>query len=215
MLSRPVVFIVDDDPAVRCALERVLHGRGCEVRAFGSAREFLLAYDPTPAGCIILDLVLPETDGLEVQEHLAAMGCRHPILFLTGHGDIPACVRAIKAGALNFLDKPVEDAQLLRALDEALAIDAEQRRLGSFRSAAEHRLETLTPREREVIDHVVAGRLNKQIAADLGVVEDTVKMHRARAMQKLGVRSVAELARLLLRTLPTRDGGGISRHNGT
>jgi FixJ family two-component response regulator len=197
--DQAVVFVVDDDPAVRRTLERMLRAKGCEVRTFGSASEFLGAHDLKPAGCIILDLALPGMDGLELQRRLAAEGCRTPIVFLTAQGDIPTSVRAIKAGAVNVLDKPVEKAHLLRALDEALDIDAAQRQMGSVRSAAEHRLGTLTARERQVLEHVVAGRLNKQIAADLGVVEDTVKMHRGRAMRKLGVRSLAELVRFMLR----------------
>jgi FixJ family two-component response regulator len=195
----PVVFIVDDDIAERHALERMLDARDCEVRAFGSAHEFLAAHRSEPAGCIILDLALPGIDGLRLLECLAAEGCHSPIIFLAWHGDIPTSVRAIKAGAVNVLDKPVEKAQFLGAIDEALDIDAARRHLGSVLSTAEHLLGTLTPREREVLEHVVAGRLNKQIAADLGVVEDTVKMHRARVMRKLGVRSLAELVRFMLR----------------
>jgi FixJ family two-component response regulator len=197
MLGRPIVFVVDNDPAVRAALEGTLHARGCEVRAFGSAEEFLAAHHAA-AECIILDLALSTIDGLQVQERLAAEGCHSPIIFLTAYEDIPTSVRAIRAGALDVLAKPVERAQLLRALDEALSLYAEQHRLRSVLSAAEHRLRTLTPRERQVLEYVVAGRLNKQIAADLGVVEDTVKMHRARAMRKLGVRSLAELVHFML-----------------
>lgn len=201
--DRPVVFLVDDDAAVRRALERMLQARSCEIRAFGSALDFLAAHDSEAAGCIILDLALPGMDGLQIQERLTAGGCHSPIIFLTGQADIPTSVRAIKAGALNVLDKPVEKSQLLRAFDEALDIDAAQRQIGSALSAAEHRLGTLTPRERQVLEHVVSGRLNKQIAAELGVVEDTVKMHRGRAMRKLGVRSLADLVRFMLRASRT------------
>lgn len=195
MSNPPVIYIVDDDPSVRRALERLLQARPCRVRAFGSAAEFLAAHDPEPAGCIILDLALPELSGLEVQEYLMAIGCHRPVIFLTGNGDIATSVRAMKVGAVNFLTKPVESLKLFCALQEALDIDARQRRADSLRIMLEQRLKTLTRRERQVLEQVVAGRLNKQIAADLGTVEKTIKVHRARVMQKMGVRSLAELVR--------------------
>jgi FixJ family two-component response regulator len=201
MCSPPVVYIVDDDPGMRRALERLLQnqplpGQPCSVRAFGSATEFLAEqHDPDQAGCIILDLMLPELSGLEVQECLLLTGCHRPVIFLSGKGDIAASVRAMKVGAVDFLTKPVETAKLLGALQEALDIDARRREARSQCVTFDKRLSTLTPREHQVFEQVVAGRLNKQIAADLGTVEKTIKVHRARVMQKMGVRSLAELIR--------------------
>jgi FixJ family two-component response regulator len=193
---RATVFIVDDDAEVRRALGRLLNSATYEAREFGSATEFLAAHDPEPAGCIILDLAMGDFGGLEVQASLAAAGCRRPIIFLTGNGSIESSVTAIRAGAVNFLTKPVGDQDLFAAIEEALRIDAAERQKGVFRVALEGRLGTLTPRERQVLDRVVAGRLNKQIAADLGIVEKTTKVHRARVMHKMGARSLAELVRL-------------------
>lgn len=191
-----VVFIVDDDAEVRRALGRVLRSAAYQIRSFGSAADFLAAHDPGIVGCVILDLAMPELNGLEVQAALASSGCHRPIIFLTGNGSIATSVCAMRAGAVNFLTKPVENNELFAAVEEALKIDVAQRRIGSQRHAAAQRLGTLTPRERQVLDHVVAGRLNKQIAADLGTVEKTIKVHRARVMQKMGTRSLAELVRL-------------------
>lgn len=191
-----VVFIVDDDAEVRRALGRVLRSAAYMIRPFGSAVEFLAAHDPQIAGCVILDLAMPELNGLEVQAALASSGCRRPIIFLTGNGSIATSVSAMRAGAVNFLTKPVDNGELFAAVEEALRIDVAERSIVSHRCAAVERLGTLTPRERQVLDHVVAGRLNKQIAADLGTVEKTVKVHRARVMQKMGTRSLAELVQL-------------------
>src|SRR5262245_30981225 len=185
-LPPATVFVVDDDAEVRRALGRLLRSAGYETRTFGSAIEFLAAHDPEPAGCIILDLAMPELDGLEVQASLAASGCRRPIIFLTGNGSIPMTVMAIKAGPVNFLTKPVEDRKLFAAVEEALRIDAAERQRGSLHHDVAERLGTLTPRERQVLERVVAGRFNKQIAADLGTVEKTIKVHRARVMHKMG-----------------------------
>jgi FixJ family two-component response regulator len=196
MSRLPVVFAIDDDAVWRRAIQRLLSGRHFEVRVFGTAADFLAVHDPQAAGCILLDFALPEMDGLELQECLLARGCRLPIIFVSGRADVLTSVCAMRAGALNFLTKPVRESQLLHALDEALEIDAAQRRLSSARSTRARRLARLTPRERQVLDYVVAGRMNKQIAADLGTVEQTVKVHRARVMRKLGVRSLAELVRL-------------------
>jgi FixJ family two-component response regulator len=192
-----VVYIVDDDPEVRRALSRLLRAAGHSTRAFGSASEFLVSGEARlSAGCIILDLAMPGLSGLELQECLSASGCHRPIIFLTGNGDISKSVRAMKAGAVNFLTKPVDDQELLGAVDEALRVDADERAAWSTRLSVSERLNTLTPRERQVFDQVVAGRLNKQIAAELGIVEKTIKVHRARVMRKMHAASLVDLVHL-------------------
>ena len=193
-----VVYIVDDDPEVRRALGRLLRASGFATRAFGSAREFLGSEEArlSSAGCIILDLAMPELNGLELQQCLTAAGCRRPIIFLTGNGDISKSVRAMKAGAVNFLTKPVDVGELLGAVEEALRVDAEERAVRDTRHVISSRLSKLTPRERQVFDGVVAGRLNKQIAAQLGIVEKTIKVHRARVMRKMQAGSIVELVHL-------------------
>jgi FixJ family two-component response regulator len=193
----PEVCVVDDDPEIQRALARLLRSAGYNTRAFGSGTELLVSGGAlTSAGCIILDVVLPGVDGLELQERLVASGCARPIIFLTGHGDIPMSVRAMKAGAVDFLTKPVDSQELLTAVDEALRLDAAQRAVFSTRSVVAERLNTLSPRERQVLEQVVAGRLNKEIAAELGIVEKTIKIHRARVMRKMRAASLVELLRL-------------------
>jgi FixJ family two-component response regulator len=192
-----VLFIVDDDPEVRRALARLLRAAGYTTRAFGSASEFLVSGEARhTAGCIILDLAMPGLNGLELQQCLIASGCHRPIIFLTGNGDISKSVRAMKAGAVNFLTKPVDDRELFAAVEEALALDAADRAAWDTRHAVAERLNKLTPRERQVFEQVVAGRLNKQIAAELGIVEKTIKVHRARVMRKMNATSLVELVRL-------------------
>jgi FixJ family two-component response regulator len=191
------VFIVDDDSGVTRALSRLLKSRGYETQSFTSSREFLEQHDAARPGCAVLDLSMPDLDGLELQQALTREGAvPRPIIFLTGHGDIPTSVQAIKAGAVDFLTKPVRDSALLGAIAQAEKLDARSRIAHAELSAIRKRLSSLTPREREVLGHVVAGRLNKQIAGDLGVVEKTIKVHRARMMRKMNVRTVADLARL-------------------
>ena len=193
----PVVHVVDDDPDVQRALSRLLRAAGYDTRTFGSGEELLDSAEVLmSSGCIILDLVLPGEDGLEVQDRLAASGCDRPIVFLTGYGDISKTVRAMKAGAVNFLTKPVDSRELLTAVEEALRVDAVRRVASNTRSVVSKRLSTLTPRERQVLDHVVAGRMNRQIAAELGIVERTIKIHRARVMRKMRAASLVELLRL-------------------
>ena len=192
----PTICIVDDDLAALTGLSRLLRSAGFAVAAFSSSREFLERHDPDAHGCLILDLAMPELDGLELQQVLAAGGGALPIVFLTGHGDIPKSVRAMKAGADDFLTKPVRDADLLEAVRAAVERDRLQRQARADAAEIAQRLATLTPRERQVLEHVVAGQLNKQAAADLGIVEKTVKVHRARVMRKMKVQSVAELVRL-------------------
>lgn len=195
----PTVFVVDDDAPVRRSISRLLHTAGFAVAAFASAEEFLAQYDPGISGCLVLDVAMPALNGLELQQMLAKAGSRLPIIFLTGQGNIPKSVQAMKHGASDFLTKPVDDEDLLAAVRVAIAKDRARRRERAELSEIRARLSTLTPREREVLEYVVAGKLNKQIAGDLGTVEQTVKVHRAHVMQKMRVQSVAELVRLMER----------------
>jgi FixJ family two-component response regulator len=194
--SKPTVFVVDDYAPVRRSISRLLRGAGFFVAAFSSAEEFLARYDPQVLGCLVLDVAMPAVNGLELQRILAKAGSLMPIIFLTGHGDIPKSVQAMKHGASDFLTKPVNDEDLIAAVRAAIAKDRARRREQAELSKIRARLATLTPREREVLEYVVAGKLNKQIAGDLGTVEQTVKAHRAHIMQKMKVHSVAELVRL-------------------
>lgn len=191
-----VVYLVDDDPGVLKALSRLLRTEGYAVQPFASAKEFLSAHDPLVSGCVVLDMLLPNIDGLELQQVLLASDCERFIIFVTGHGDIDTSVRAMKAGAVDFLTKPFNDEDLLAAVRKAIARDGQARRVRSELQSIRLRMNRLTPREHEVMQHVVAGRLNKQIAADLGIAEKTIKVHRARAMEKMGVASLAELVRI-------------------
>lgn len=190
------VFVVDDELPVLKALERLLGAAGLVVSTFRDPAEFLAAHDEDVPGCVLLDLAMPTLDGMTLQQELAASGQPRAIVFLTGHGDIEAGIRAMKAGAVDFLTKPVSDDVLLDALHRAIEKDRLWREERAERKAVEHRIETLTRREREVMELVTVGRLNKQIAAELGTVEKTVKVHRARMMEKMGVRSVAALVHL-------------------
>lgn len=191
-----IVFVVDDDADVCRALQRVLRAGAYETRTYVSPTEFLMSHDLSLAGCVVLDLVMPEMDGLEVQACLAAGGCQRPVIFMSGHGSIATSVAAMRAGAVTFLTKPVGRGELFAAVDEGLRIDAVRRSRYMLQREIAERLATLTPRERQVLAHVVVGRLNKQIAAELGTVEKTIKVHRARVMQKMGVRTLAQLVRV-------------------
>ena len=190
------VFVVDDDEAVRKAVSRLLRSAGIAAVVFASPREFLAQYNPATPGCLVLDMAMPDLDGLQLQTALTEKGCILPIIFLTGHGDVSKSVQAMKQGAFDFLSKPVKDKDLLTAVRAAIERDivarGEQAKLSEIRAL----LDTLTPREREVLEHVVSGKLNKQIAGDMVITEATVKMHRAHVMTKMKVQSVAELARL-------------------
>lgn len=190
------VFLVDDDTQVLKALSRLMRSRGYDVRPYVSPQEFLADHDPAIPGCAILDLSMPGADGLELQRVMAAAGCHRPVIFLTGRGSIMTSVRAMKAGAIDFLTKPVKNQDLLDAVADAEQEDARSRLLQAERATIQAKIATLTPREREVFAHVAAGRRNKQIAYDLGIVERTIKLHRGAVMKKLEVRSVAELVRL-------------------
>jgi RNA polymerase sigma factor (sigma-70 family) len=195
----PTVFVVDDDAAIRKAVSRLLRSAGIAVAVFASPREFLAQHDPATPGCLVLDLAMPGFDGLRLQTTLRETGSSLPIIFLTGQGDVSKSVQAMKGGAFDFLTKPVNAKSLLPAIRAAIERDAVARGEQAELSEIRARLDTLTPREREVLQHVVAGKLNKQIAADLGITEATVKMHRARVMAKIKVQSVAELACLMER----------------
>jgi FixJ family two-component response regulator len=191
----PTVYVLDDDPEMVKALTRLLRVKRFEVRGFTSVRAFLEACRPADTACLVLDVAMPELDGLKLQRHLTHQGILIPIIFLTGHGDIPTSVRAIKAGATDFLTKPVDAAALVQAVRAALQSAETRRQTVAETAALAVRLATLTPREREVMEHVVAGRLNKQIAADLGTGEQNIKLHRAHIMRKMGVESLADLVR--------------------
>ena len=190
-----IVYLLDDEPEMVKALTRLLRAKKLEVRGFTSVRAFLDAYRPEGNACLVLDVAMPELDGLELQRRLTSQGILIPIIFLTGHGDIPTSVRAMKGGAADFLAKPVDAAALIQAVRSALK--TAQARHQTIMEAAElaNRLATLTLREREVMEHVVAGKLTKQIAADLGTGEQNIKLHRAHIMKKMGVRSLADLVR--------------------
>jgi FixJ family two-component response regulator len=194
-ITQGTVYLLDDEPGMLKALTRLLKAEGLNVCAFTSAKAFLESYRPEELGCLVLDVAMPELNGLELQQRLAQAGLLLPIVFLTGHGDIPMSVQAIKAGASDFLTKPVKDTDLLHAVRAALQRAAAQRDLISETATLRQRYASLTPRECEVMEHVVAGRLNKQIAADLGTGEHTIKVHRARVMEKMGIESLADLVR--------------------
>jgi FixJ family two-component response regulator len=193
------VFVVDDDPSVLRSLGRLLRSQGLDVRCYGSPQTFLDEHDAAIPGCAVLDMAMPGLDGLNLQEALTRHGNGRPIIFLSGRGDVPTSVKAMKAGAVDFLTKPVNGRDLLAAVRKANDIDGRMRREQVELQAILQRVATLTPREREVLQHVVTGQLNKQIAADLGTVEKTIKVHRSRVMDKMGTRSVVELVRMTQR----------------
>lgn len=192
----PVVFVVDDDPSVRQSLTRLIEATGYAVEGFASAREFLERERYAGPSCLVLDVRMPGLSGLDLQEALAGAGRRISIVFVSGHGDISMSVRAMKGGAVDFLTKPFDDKELLTAIERAVARDVHDRDDEARLAEVQKRMKTLTPREVEVFALVVTGMLNKQIASRLGIVEKTVKVHRARVMEKMRARSVAELVRL-------------------
>ena len=191
--AAPTVFIVDDDAQLLRALSRLLREDGLQTAVYASAEDFLAQRDPQAPGCLVLDVSLPGLDGLALQQRLAEAGPVLPIVFLTGHGDIPMSVQAVKAGAVDFLTKPVAAVALLAAVRAGIAQDAQARQALAGSTALRQRFASLTEREREVLAGLIAGKLNKQIAGDLGIVEQTVKFHRARIMERLQARTVAEL----------------------
>jgi FixJ family two-component response regulator len=196
MAGEPRVLIVDDDPSARRGLTRLIRAAGMEAESFSSAVDLLASGLCDGPGCMVLDVRMPQMSGPELQEELRQAECGMPIIFVSGHGDVPITAEAMKKGAVDFLTKPVDRDDLLAAVRASLARDAETRAKRAEVGSIQSRLETLTPREHDVLTHVIAGLLNKQIAAELGVSEDTVKSHRGRVMQKFGVVSVAELVRL-------------------
>src|SRR5512135_87937 len=193
--SPGTVFLLDDEPEMVKALTRLLRAKRFDVRGFVSVDAFLKAYSPQESACLVLDVAMPELDGLELQRRLNQQEFPLPIIFLTGHGDIPMSVRAIKAGATDFLTKPVDGAALVAAVRMALEAAKTRHQTFAETEVLKARLASLTPREREVMEHVVAGQLNKQIAADLGTGEQNIKVHRAHVMRKMGVESLADLVR--------------------
>jgi len=193
--DRPLVVIVDDDAAVRTSIEELMLSVGIDAAGFGSTRELLEAKLPERPGCLVLDVRMPGSSGLDLQQHLAAAGNAKPIIFLTGHGDIPMSVQAMKAGAIDFLTKPVRDQSLLDAVALGIERDLAQRVGAQVTKLHVDRYSTLSPRERQVLRQVAQGRLNKQIAFDLGISEVTVKLHRSSVMRKMVANTVGELIR--------------------
>jgi FixJ family two-component response regulator len=194
--EQAIVFVVDDDPSMRATLSDVMRSVGLEVRTFKSAQEFLSSELPDTPGCLVLDVRLPGQSGLDFQRTLADSGIDLPVVFITGHGDVPMSVRAMKAGAVDFLIKPFRDQDLLDAVHAAIKRDRVRRQDATRLVDLRERFQSLTQRERDVMALVVLGRLNKQIAAELGVAEVTVKAHRSQTMHKMGADSLAELVRI-------------------
>ena len=201
----PIVFLLDDEHAVVTALTRMLQASGFAVHAWTSAAEFLAAHDPETPGCLVTDLRMPEMSGLELQRALLARGIDRATVFITGLGDIPTTVQAMRAGAVTFLAKPVQRAELVAAVREAIVRDETGRAEHRERADLGRRLASLTPRERQVLELVATGMLNKQIAAELGAAEKTIKVHRGRIMEKMQVRTATALVGLLSRAQPRAD----------
>ena len=194
--SDAVIAIVDDDPSVREGLSSLIRSAGLQIETFASAQEFLARPDAEPPSCLVLDLQLPGLSGLDLQRRMAEVGLEIPIVFLTGHGDIPASVQAMKAGAVEFLTKPFDEQDLLKAIQEALERDRQNRQQHAEMRELQSRYESLTAREQEVMQQVVSGLLNKQVAAELNITEYTVKIHRGRVMRKMHAESLADLVRM-------------------
>lgn len=198
MSEAPTVFVVDDDQAVRKSLDMLIRSVGLAVETFASAHEFLERHRPDRPGCLVLDVRMPAMSGLELQRHLKEMGVRVPIIIITGHGDVSIAVRAMKDGAVEFLEKPFSKQLLLEHIHEALKRDAREREEAASWSDTESRLSLLTARERQVMDQIVAGKVSKEVAACLGISKKTVDVHRARVMHKLQVDSLPQLVELVL-----------------
>ncbi len=196
--ARPTIFVVDDDSAVRDALKLLLRSVGQAVETYGSAQEFLDSYGEDRPGCLVLDIRMPGISGLELQQKLNEKHSILPIIFITGHGDVPMAVEAMQAGAVDFIQKPFRDQDLIDRINQALEKDSSNRAALGERNDIRRRLETLTPREREVLDLVVQGKANKVIAGDLKLSQRTVEIHRARVMEKMQASSLAHLVRMVL-----------------
>jgi len=196
--TAPTVYVVDDDDGMRRALDTLLSTVGYKTAVFSRPSEFLANFNVDSSGCLLLDIRMPDMSGLELQQHLNRMGSMLPVIFITGHGDVPIAVQAMKEGAFEFVQKPFRDQDLLDRINHALKQDAENRNTVARRAEVLHRLESLTPRERQVMDLVVEGEANKVIAIDLDLSERTVEIHRAKVMEKMGARSVAHLVKLHL-----------------
>jgi FixJ family two-component response regulator len=192
-VSEPTVFVVDDDPEMRGSLKELLQAEGFSVEAYASASEFLDEYDAARPGCLLLDLRMPGIDGISLQEQLAEHRPGLPIIVITGYGSVPLAARSFKLGAVDFLEKPFKDEQLIADVRTALAVDARNRHRDAMRLDIRQRLESLSPRERQVLDRVVAGQANKTIAAELGITQRTVEVHRANVMGKMKAESLPEL----------------------
>ena len=197
-MIKPTVFIVDDEEAVRDSLQWLLESKGLKVALFDSAETFLASYTPDRAGCLVVDVRMPGMSGLELQEKLAEWQYTIPVIFITGHGDVPMAVQAVKHGAVDFLEKPFNDKELLQIVQRCLEQDQQQRAKQQQVDSTQSRLASLTPREREVMQLVVAGKLNKQIADQLNISIKTVEAHRAKVMEKAGAHSLAELVQIVL-----------------
>lgn len=200
-----LVYIVDDDEALRDSLIWLLDSTGLKAQAFDSAEAFLAAYSPKMCGCLVLDIRMPGMSGLELHEKLNAMHSTLPIIFITGHGDVPMAVSALKKGAVDFIEKPFNDQEMVSLIRGALLEDLKNHEVRLIEADAQRRIEALTPREREVLELIVAGRLNKQIADDLGISIKTVEVHRARVMEKMGVNSLAELVQHVMISAPKHE----------
>ncbi|NIM51026.1 MAG: response regulator [Gemmatimonadales bacterium] len=197
--AEPTVFIVDDDAPVRESLKLLMRSVGLGAEAYPSANEFLDAYDPTRPGCVVLDVRMPGMSGLELQERLDSLKSTLPIIFVTAHGDVPMAVKAVKAGAADFIQKPFRDQELLDKIQHAIEINAQRREAVADQQAIATRIASLTPREREVMEKVVGGKANKLIAIDLGISQRTVEIHRARVMEKMRAHSVSHLVQMVIR----------------
>jgi len=194
----PTVFIIDDDQEVREAIELLMDSVGLQAQSFDSAQSYLDGFDPSLPGCIVLDVRMKGMSGMDLQQRLSAEPLHPPIIVITGHGDVPMAVRAVKSGAVDFIEKPFNDQVLLDAVHRAFEQDGERRGQASRLADIQERLQRLTSREREILEQVVAGKRNKVIAADLGITQSTVEAHRAKVMEKLEARSLSDLMRMML-----------------
>jgi two-component system response regulator FixJ len=202
MNTEPTVFIVDDDQEVRDAIELLMRSIGLATESFASAQAFLDSFDPERAGCLVLDVRMRGMSGLDLQQRLAQEPLHPPVVIITGHGDVPMAVRAVKNGAVDFIEKPFNEQVLLDAVHRALEQDAEHRGQASRLADIRERIDRLTPREREILEQVAAGKRNKVIAAELSISQSTVEAHRAKVMEKMGARSLSDLMRMLLLVNP-------------